>query len=60
MIAVDNLDNIAELGAAASARGLTLGVVIEIDTGMRRAGLLPGEAARCDGAPDRADARLAI
>ena len=45
MIAVDNLDNIAELGAAASARGFTLGVVIEIDTGMRRAGLLPGEAA---------------
>ena len=44
MIAVDDLDNIAELSAAASACGLTLDVLIEIDTGMRRAGLLPGEA----------------
>lgn len=45
MVAVDNFDNIADLGAAAAARNLTLGVLIEIDIGMKRAGLLPGDAA---------------
>jgi D-serine deaminase-like pyridoxal phosphate-dependent protein len=45
MVAVDSEDNIAALGAAAAARGQTLDVLIEIDTGMRRAGLLPGDAA---------------
>jgi D-serine deaminase-like pyridoxal phosphate-dependent protein len=44
-VAVDNPANIAALGAAASARGVTLGVLIEIETGMKRAGLLPGDAA---------------
>jgi len=43
-VAVDDDDNIAQLGAAAAARGMTLGVLIEIDTGMKRAGLLPGDA----------------
>jgi D-serine deaminase-like pyridoxal phosphate-dependent protein len=44
-IAVDHPGNIAALGAAAAKRGLQLGVLIEIDTGMKRAGLLPGDAA---------------
>jgi D-serine deaminase-like pyridoxal phosphate-dependent protein len=44
-VAVDNFDNIAALGAAAATRGVTLEVLIEIDTGMKRAGLLPGDAA---------------
>lgn len=44
-VAVDHPDNIAALGAAAAKRGVHLGVLIEIDTGMKRAGLLPGDAA---------------
>ena len=43
MVAVDDGGNIAALGAAASERGLTLDVLIELDVGMRRAGVLPGE-----------------
>jgi D-serine deaminase-like pyridoxal phosphate-dependent protein len=44
-VAVDHPDNIAALGAAAVARGVHLGVLIEIETGMKRAGLLPGHEA---------------
>jgi D-serine deaminase-like pyridoxal phosphate-dependent protein len=39
LVAVDDLDNAAELSREAVRRGATLGVMIEIDTGMRRAGL---------------------
>lgn len=45
MVCVDSNENIAELDAAASANGLTLDVLIEIDSGMKRAGLLPGQGA---------------
>ncbi|MFO1248832.1 MAG: DSD1 family PLP-dependent enzyme [Alphaproteobacteria bacterium] len=40
IVSVDSMDNIAELAAA----GKKLRVVIEVDTGMNRAGVLPGEA----------------
>jgi D-serine deaminase-like pyridoxal phosphate-dependent protein len=39
LVAVDDLDNAAELSREAVRRGATLGVMIEIDTGMSRAGL---------------------
>jgi D-serine deaminase-like pyridoxal phosphate-dependent protein len=39
LVAVDDLDNARDLSRAAVAAGTTLGVLIEIDTGMRRAGL---------------------
>ena len=39
LVAVDDLDNATRLSRAAAASGATLGVLIEIDTGMRRAGL---------------------
>ncbi|MGP0052351.1 MAG: alanine racemase [Solirubrobacteraceae bacterium] len=39
MIAVDDADNAAELATAARASGSTLGVLIEVDTGMDRAGV---------------------
>jgi D-serine deaminase-like pyridoxal phosphate-dependent protein len=38
-VAVDNVDNVAELAAAALAKGVKLGVVIEIDVGLKRAGV---------------------
>jgi len=44
IVAVDSPANVAELGEAAAGRGRTLRVVIEVDTGMRRAGVAPGEA----------------
>ena len=39
MVAVDDADNAAEIAAAAHAAGSTLGVLIEVDTGMDRAGV---------------------
>ncbi len=44
-VAVDHEDNLAELGAAAQAKGVELGVLVEVDTGMHRAGVAPGEPA---------------
>jgi D-serine deaminase-like pyridoxal phosphate-dependent protein len=44
IVAVDNTDNVASLADAARHAGITLRVVIEIESGMRRAGLLPGPA----------------
>src|SRR5205823_10129157 len=43
IVAVDSEENVAELDAAARAAGTTLRVVVEVDTGMQRAGTLPGE-----------------
>jgi D-serine deaminase-like pyridoxal phosphate-dependent protein len=43
MVAVDNPDNVTALGAAATSAGLRLRVLIEVDIGMHRAGVLPGE-----------------
>jgi D-serine deaminase-like pyridoxal phosphate-dependent protein len=39
MIAVDNAQNAADIDAAARAAGSTVGVLIEVDTGMDRAGV---------------------
>jgi D-serine deaminase-like pyridoxal phosphate-dependent protein len=43
-VAVDNAENIAEIGRAAQAIGVEVGVLIQLNTGMDRAGVLPGEA----------------
>jgi len=42
IVAVDGLANVDELAKAAASRGSTIGVVIEVDIGMKRAGLAPG------------------
>ena len=42
IVAVDCIANIDELAGAARAQGKTLDVVVEIDIGMHRAGVLPG------------------
>ncbi len=42
-VAVDGVENVAELARAAEASGVRLRVLIEVDTGTERAGVLPGE-----------------
>ncbi len=42
-VVVDNLENIQEMGAAAVAKGVTIGVLIEVNTGMDRSGVALGE-----------------
>lgn len=44
IVAVDDPANVAALGAAAQAEGVTAPAVIEVDIGMKRAGVEPGEA----------------
>jgi D-serine deaminase-like pyridoxal phosphate-dependent protein len=44
-VIADNAGNVAQLGAAATAAGITLPVLIEIDAGMGRCGTPPGEPA---------------
>ncbi|MBZ0302839.1 MAG: alanine racemase [Anaerolineae bacterium] len=44
-VAVDNADNTAQIGGAAAAAGVEIGVLIEVNTGMNRAGVAPGEPA---------------
>ena len=44
-VCVDNADNIDQLSKAMQAGGATLGVLVEIDIGMARCGVPPGEAA---------------
>lgn len=44
-VCVDSADNVEQLSKAMSAAGATLGVLIEIDIGMARCGIPPGEAA---------------
>lgn len=43
IVAVDGLENAEALAEAARLAGLTLAVLIEVDTGTRRAGVQPGE-----------------
>ena len=43
IVAVDNPDNVAALAAAARHAGVILRLVIEVDIGMQRAGVAPGE-----------------
>ncbi len=45
MVAVDDAANVAELGAAARAEGVTIRVLVEVDIGMGRCGVPPGEPA---------------
>ena len=45
MVAVDDAKNAAEIAAAARAAGSTIGVLIEVDTGMDRAGVDTSEQA---------------
>ena len=40
--AVDSPENVAEIGRAAAQFGVEVGVVIEVDSGMHRAGVQPG------------------
>ena len=43
-VAVDNPDNVRALGAAASAAGVEIGVLVEVELGMGRAGVAPAAA----------------
>jgi len=45
LVVVDHPDNVAALGAAAAADGVTLNVLIDVDVGNRRTGVGPGEPA---------------
>lgn len=44
MVAIDNPDNVAQLGKIATAHGVEIPVLVEVDTGMDRAGVAPGQA----------------
>ena len=43
IVAVEALDNAKQISEAASASGVRVNVIIEVDTGMGRCGTLPGE-----------------
>ncbi len=43
IVCVDNVDNVAALDAAFARAGKGLRIAIEVDIGMKRAGVLPGE-----------------
>jgi len=43
-VAVDSASNVAELGAAAVERGVEIGVLVEVDLGMKRCGVAPGQS----------------
>jgi len=45
MVAVDDPRNVAELSAAAVAGGVTLKLLVEVNVGMMRCGVMPGEPA---------------
>lgn len=42
MVAVDDPENVRQLSEAARARGVTLGILVEVDIGNARCGVLPG------------------
>jgi D-serine deaminase-like pyridoxal phosphate-dependent protein len=44
-VCVDDAGNVAEMAAAGRQAGASLGVLVEVDTGMSRCGVEPGEAA---------------
>ena len=43
-VTVDHPDNVITLGQAAQASGVELNLLVELDTGMNRTGVLPGQA----------------
>jgi len=45
MVAVDSADNVRMLSEHAAAAGVTVGVLVEVDVGMGRCGVAPGEPA---------------
>jgi D-serine deaminase-like pyridoxal phosphate-dependent protein len=45
MVAVDDAENVQQLSAACQAKGVALRVLVEVDVGMGRCGVQPGEAA---------------
>jgi D-serine deaminase-like pyridoxal phosphate-dependent protein len=45
IVAVDSVENMLELDAAGRQKGLRIPVVVELDTGMERCGVQPGEPA---------------
>jgi D-serine deaminase-like pyridoxal phosphate-dependent protein len=45
MVAVDDETNVQQLSAACQAKGVALRVLVEVDIGMNRCGVLPGAAA---------------
>jgi D-serine deaminase-like pyridoxal phosphate-dependent protein len=44
-VCVDDVDNIRQMSRAATERGTTIGVLVEVDIGMHRCGVEPGEPA---------------
>lgn len=44
-VAVDNPQNVSDLSQAATAQGVTLGVLVELDVGLGRCGVSPGDEA---------------
>ncbi|MSP12347.1 MAG: DSD1 family PLP-dependent enzyme [Chloroflexi bacterium] len=44
-VAVDSAENAVEMGAAALDKGVEVGVLVELDTGMHRSGVQPGAPA---------------
>ncbi len=44
-VAVDNPQNVSDLSQAAEAQGVTLGVLVELDVGLGRCGVAPGDEA---------------
>jgi len=44
-VCVDDAGNVADMGRAARTEGVTLGVLVEVDIGMNRCGVEPGEPA---------------
>jgi D-serine deaminase-like pyridoxal phosphate-dependent protein len=44
IVAVDDATNVDAIAAAARAKGVRVGMLVEIDTGMQRAGVAPGAA----------------
>jgi D-serine deaminase-like pyridoxal phosphate-dependent protein len=45
MVAVDSAENVKMLSEHASAAGVSIGVLVEVDVGMGRCGVAPGQAA---------------
>lgn len=42
IVAVDDVENVRQLSVAATAAGVTIGVLIEVEVGMNRCGVVPG------------------
>lgn len=45
MVAVDNAQNVTDISDAAAAKGVTVRILVEVNTGMNRCGVEPGQPA---------------